>query len=120
MMNVMNEFLFVITHALNELLYALDLSGCLTTRSGLNRQLSVPLTEAAYQDVRNKTMQWIAERLQNYSSGKCSFMAWVNGRMRWTAIEAVAADKDPLVKKSYHKVRKLKAALKATRRRHRS
>ena len=31
-------------HTVNELLSALDLSGCLTKRSGLNRQLSAPLT----------------------------------------------------------------------------
>ena len=41
-------------------------------------------------------------------------MAWVNGRLRWTAIESRTSEKDPLVRKAQRKVRSLKFSLKST------
>lgn len=101
-------------NALTELITALNISNCLTKQSSLNLRLSVPLTQDDYQDVKHQTLIWIAERIQTYSPEKCSFIAWVNERLKWIAIERHQTTRDPLVKRSGRKVRSLKSSLKAS------
>ena len=101
------------SNTLDELVNALEISNSLTQRASLNSRSSISLTPDTYEDAKQQTFIWIAEHIQTYSAEKCPFIAWVNERLKWIAVESRQTKKDPFSRKAGRKVRSLKSSLKA-------
>jgi hypothetical protein len=92
-------------HATHELTAAILLSGKLTRPPGL--------TQAVYQDVLQRTLEWVYRHIQSYDSQRGTLMSWVNYRLSMIAREVKQVQQDTYTQSAQGRILRVKYQLSA-------